>query len=1085
MRVELCATQGIFLSEAWKGIEAVLDAMPVPICLLQAGSVSYVNLALVRLLGIERGLIVGQPFSALSSSGFADKLSSGISAGGVGSLLLKGANGDLIGVGATAHLIEIESIQLLQVSFTVSDDQFPTDVRKQLLHEMMGSTRDCLKILELDGTIRWMNSHSQQRLGFQTVQELLGATWIDFWNGESRLAAKEALEVARAGGHGRFEGNLHPTGGENTWWDVSVSPIKSNSGEPEALLVVSRNITDRKLAEAEVMQKSRHLQIIVNLVPALIAYVDANGHYQWINHGYQTWYGLSAADMVGHHWYGVLAERVGREYAEQLRPRVEAALTGVPQTFEATHQFGGQTHGLILSYAPDLDEEGRMRGFVVLATDMTEQRRAREELFTSQERFRTLAETLPSIVWTASPEGEVEYLSDRFREITGLTIEDGQGSNWTRVIHPDDLPDTIGQWRQALSVGISFDEKYRIRQRDGSYRWYLARALPQRNEAGEILRWVGVTADVHQQTLAEEAIRQSERRYRLLFEDNPLPMWTYDCETLRFLSVNDKAVRSYGYSREEFLSMRVSDIRPQEDLPQVLTLLHDPKSGEIVGPFRHLRKDGSIFWAEVTGHDISHEGDNVRLVVAQDVTERVRLNEELLHRVDHDPLTGLPNRRLLADRFEQARRRADRSRHKAVLLIIDFDHFKQVNDTFGHQIGDEFLKAATQRIRARLRSTDTLARLGGDEFIAIADEVTSLESCATIAQNLMEALQDPFTIMDVQLQHTISLGLAIYPDDGSNLDDLLRLADYGLYEAKRAGRNCCKRYHRSEGYDIEEARQIERSLRSAVKEDRLVLHYQPMFSPTGEIKGLEALIRLVDSHHGLLSPNRFISIAEESGLIHSIGLWALREACRQSRQWRDQGFDPLPVAVNVSASQFLRGNLATDVSQTLNDFSIEPEMLELELTESLLMENTEEARQQLRTLKQIGVRISMDDFGTGYSSLSYLHTLPIDILKIDRSFVQKIRGTKSDPIVTAIVELGKHLGLTVVAEGVETNEQHQELVHLGCDLFQGFLLSSPRPANEIEHLMQRTSPEVSRHYPPTISGTPAGPHARSLRIPSA
>jgi EAL domain-containing protein (putative c-di-GMP-specific phosphodiesterase class I) len=350
----------------------------------------------------------------------------------------------------------------------------------------------------------------------------------------------------------------------------------------------------------------------------------------------------------------------------------------------------------------------------------------------------------------------------------------------------------------------------------------------------------------------------------------------------------------------------------------------------------------------------------------------------------------------------------------------------------------------------------------------------------------MEALQDPFTIMDVQLQHTISLGLAIYPDDGDNLDDLLRLADFGLYEAKRAGRNCCKRYRRSEGYDVEEARQIERSLRSAASEHRLVLHYQPMFSPSGEIKALEALIRLVDSRLGLLPPSRFISIAEESGLIHSIGLWALREACRQSRQWRDEGFQALPLAVNVSASQFLRGNLANEIRQALSEFAIEPAMLELELTESLLMEDTEQARDQLSTLKQIGVRISMDDFGIGYSSLSYLHTLPIDILKIDRSFVHKIRGAKADPIVTAIVELGKHLGLTVVAEGVETKEQHQELIHLGCDLFQGFLLSSPQPADKIQNILRSAAAApAKRRYPQTLLNTrlsvPTGPP----RIPTA
>ncbi|HEU4635411.1 MAG TPA: EAL domain-containing protein, partial [Edaphobacter sp.] len=770
--------------------------------------------------------------------------------------------------------------------------------------------------------------------------------------------------------------------------------------------------TDRERPELTLASRLRQMQMIVDNAPALIAYVDSLGCYQWANRAYEEWYGLTSEDIVGKYWYGVLSERLGKAYARRLQPYVRAVLRGKPQSFEATHTFGGQVRHLLLSYSPDQDEAGCVRGFVLVATDMTEQRRARQELLTSQERFRTLAEALPSIVWTSTPEGQMDYVSDRFGEMTGLRLEQALDSRWIQVIHPDDMPSLAMAWKIALQNGTPLDEKYRIRQKDGDFRWYLGRALPQRDDAGEIIRWVGASTDIHQQVLAEEAIRRSEQKYRLLFDDNPLPMWTYDCKTLRFTSVNDKAVRCYGYSREEFLSMRITDIRPQEDLPQMPEELRDPRSGVVLGPFRHRRKDGSIFWAEVTGHDTGQEGEHIRLVVAQDVSERVRLNQELLRRAEHDPLTGLPNRVLLSQRFKEAAKRADNRGTKAVLLAIDFDHFKQINDSFGHQVGDGFLKALAERIRARLRVSDTLARVGGDEFIAIAADVYSLDACTAIANNLMAALQEPITVMDVQLQPTISLGLAVYPDDGGNLDDLMRRADYGLYEAKRSGRNCWRRYMRSQSYRVAEARQIERSLRNAAEENRLTLHYQPMFSPSCEIKAMEALVRLIDPDLGMLPPARFISIAEETGLIHPVGLWVLREACRQSRAWRDQGLRPVPLAINVSAPQFLRGNLAAEVQRALDDFQIEPALLELELTESLLMENTEQARQQLSSLRALGVRISMDDFGTGYSSLSYLQTLPIDTLKIDQSFIQNIHGPASSPIVKAIVELGKNLGLT-------------------------------------------------------------------------
>ncbi|HEX2918398.1 MAG TPA: PAS domain S-box protein, partial [Edaphobacter sp.] len=751
---------------------AVLNALPVPVCLLRSQTILFANSALARLLDTEEHLLVGQGF-ALMTHCCIEELRCG-SADHPVSLLLKGGGGKLIPVEATVRAVEMEGRSFLQITFERSVEMLPHDLRRQILDHTIRSTRDHLKILAMDGTVRWMNAESQRSLGIETTHAARGGRWLDMWSEDQRTAAQAALEAAKAGGYGRFEGYFRNGVDQTTWWDVSVSPVKTRSSDAEALLVIARNITDRKDAEYRLLRKTRHLQMIVDSVPALIAYVDAQGCYQWVNRAYEEWYGLSSEEMVGQYWYAVISQRVNKEYARRLRPKVRAALAGVAQQFEASHEYGGKLHSLLLSYTPDRDETGCVRGFVLLATDMTEQRRAQEELIRSQERFRTLAEALPSIVWTATQEGDLDYLSDRFRDATGLSPEAGLKSGWVHVIHPNDVRKLASKWETALRDGTPLDEKYRIRQNDGSYRWYLARALPQRDDAGEIIRWVGASTDIHQQVLAEESIRRSELKYRLLFDDNPLPMWTYNCKTLKFTSVNDKAIRCYGYSREEFLSMRVTDIRPQEDLPHVLGLLHDPKSGVAVGPFRHKRKDGSLFWAEVTGHDTSQEGENIRLVVAQDVSERVRLNEELLRRAEHDPLTGLPNRALLANRFKDAAKRADRRGTKAVLLAIDFDHFKQINDMFGHQVGDGLLKALAERIRSRMRSTDTLARLGGDEFIAIADDVYSVDACTAIANNLIDALQEAITVMDVQLQPTISLGLAVYPDDGTNLDDLMR-----------------------------------------------------------------------------------------------------------------------------------------------------------------------------------------------------------------------------------------------------------------------------------------------------------------------
>lgn len=804
------------------------------------------------------------------------------------------------------------------------------------------------------------------------------------------------------------------------------------------------------------------LERVLDSVPALIAYVDYAGRYKWVNEEYRKWYGVGADELVGRVALEVLRERVGEEYAEQLRPRVEEALAGREVTFEATHYFGGRRHDLLLCYRPDRSPEGVVRGFVLLVTDQTEQRQIRRDLTASERQLRTLTEMLPSIVWTASRTGELIYLSSRFEHVTGLSPEMGIASGWTQVIHPEDLPSTLDRWSAALSGGYLFDMQYRVRQRDGNYRWYVARALPEHDSRGEIVRWLGVSTDIHAQVLAEESVRESERRYRLLFEDNPIPMFTYDTKTLRIVAVNELTVQKYGYTREELLGMKVSEIRPSEDVAQALQFLHEPPEGIPVGPVRHQRKDGSVFWVEVTCHSLSGGSPDVRLVVAKDVSEQVRLNEALLRRANYDSLTGLPNRGLLAERFAQAVERAAETGQGIAVLAIDFDRFKQVNDTFGHQIGDEFLKASAMKLLSALPESDMLARVGGDEFTVLADCLDSKEECTRVADRLIAALDQPLAVREMKLQSSISVGVAFYPDHGRDFDEIQRCADFALYHAKRSGGDCWSCYSQQTTRGIQEALEIERSLRDAIEEGRFELHYQPIISGDGELRTLEALVRFPHPTQGLLPPARFIPVAEESGLITPIGLWVLWEACRQIREWRDEGLRAVPIAVNVSAAQFRRGNLASDIAGILAEFEVEPELLEIELTETLLMENTEHSWQQLRLLKSAGVRIAVDDFGSGYSSLSYLHRLPLDRLKIDGSFVQEMIGGGTKPIVRAIVELGKALGLSVIAEGVETDEQYRELVEMECDLLQGFLFSVPRPAGEIAPFLMAGIPAAVR-----------------------
>ena len=448
------------------------------------------------------------------------------------------------------------------------DDSF------EILAQLLFSTRDCVKLLDLEGRMLWMNPEGQDRVGIRDFQTLRGRLWTDDWSGADRDAAQRALEEARAGGAGRFEGMLRTGNGEGIWWDICVTPVRDETGAPQYLLAVSREVTERKQAELSLQAHKNHLQLIADNVPALMAYVDADGRYQWANRVYEDWYGLKSNEMVGRSSLEVLRQRISPAYAQQIAPYLERALAGEKVSFEAANECLGVRRELQLTYAPDVGADGTVRGFVLQVTDLTEERRRQGELRASEQRFRTLAEALPSVVWTATPDGNLDYISERFLEMTGVVPGDGLGSLWRSVIHPEDLPATISNWSTALKGEPHFEVEYRIRHRDLGYRWFLARALPQRDDAGNVIRWVGVTTDIHDQVTAEQAIRESEKRYRMLFEDNPYPMWIYDTETLRFTAVNDTTTRNYGYSREEFLNMTVADIRPSEDVPAMLARLH-------------------------------------------------------------------------------------------------------------------------------------------------------------------------------------------------------------------------------------------------------------------------------------------------------------------------------------------------------------------------------------------------------------------------------------------------------------------------------------------------------------------------------
>jgi diguanylate cyclase (GGDEF)-like protein len=450
--------------------------------------------------------------------------------------------------------------------------------------------------------------------------------------------------------------------------------------------------------------------------------------------------------------------------------------------------------------------------------------------------------------------------------------------------------------------------------------------------------------------------------------------------------------------------------------------------------------------------------------IFSDISERKEREERVRHLAHHDFLTDLPNRVLLSDRIARAISAAQRNGTQVAVLFLDLDRFKNVNDSLGHSIGDKLLQEVARRLRACIRASDTVSRLGGDEFVLLVPDVSDPASVAVLAQKVLDAVSRPYSIEGHELISSPSIGLAVFPADGEDVETLLRNADAAMYHAKESGRNNYQFFTPDMNIRATERLSMERSLRRALERGELRLHYQPQYEvATGRIVGMEALIRWEHPEQGLVSPGRFMPFAEESGLILPIGEWVLQEACRQNRAWQESGLAPVRVAVNISALQFRQAGFAATVRAALERSGLHARYLELEVTESVIMHDAERVTASLEELKQMGLELAIDDFGTGYSSLSYLKRFPIDRLKIDQSFVRDITTDRDDAAITsAIIALTRNLGLKTIAEGVETRAQLEFLRAHGCNEVQGFLLSRPVAAAECAALLAAQPPVGGR-----------------------
>lgn len=542
----------------------------------------------------------------------------------------------------------------------------------------------------------------------------------------------------------------------------------------------------------------------------------------------------------------------------------------------------------------------------------------------------------------------------------------------------------------------------------------------------------------------------------------------------KIVTVNAQAAKLFGYARSEIIGLTIEALVPERF--RAAHIAHRNAYMAMAAPTLRImaegrelfarRKDGSEFATEISLGPLKTEEGNFVISAVRDVSERKQFENRILHQATHDPLTGLPNRILFHDILDHAMARALRTEKLLAVLFLDLDEFKNINDTLGHEYGDILLKETAQRLTAILRKDDLVARddalvarQGGDEFTILLQGISVVDNIIQVAEKILAAISRPFIVDNHEMHMTASIGITIFPFDDTDIQSLLRNADTAMYRAKENGKNNFQFYTAGMNLLIRERMEIENGLRHALARDELVLHYQPQVDiESGKMIAVEALVRWAHPEKGLIPPDKFIPVAEESGLIVSIGEWVLRTACRQNKTWQDMGLPHIRMAVNLSARQFRQPHLLAVVAKAMEDAGLDSysDSLELEVTESVIMKDMEGTIDTLNKLHEMGVRLSIDDFGMGYSSLSYLKRFPINTLKIDQSFVRDITTDADDAAIAAtIVTLGHSLKLNVIAEGVETAQQLALLRDMKCDEMQGYYFSRPLPAAEMEKLLQQ------------------------------
>ncbi|MEH7335043.1 EAL domain-containing protein [Neobacillus drentensis] len=674
---------------------------------------------------------------------------------------------------------------------------------------------------------------------------------------------------------------------------------------------------------------------------------------------------------------------------------------------------------------------------------MKSSRRYDEELRQNKQKLKNIFDTLDVAIWSHDLKSDTLLITPGIEKLYGYSYTDFYEdlNLWKKVIYPEDLH-VLSKREKKVAAGETVTSEYRIIRPDGEVRWIQDRGFPTLDSKGNFVDFNSVLFDITDR-------KESEDRYRSLVEMSPDIIAVVSRFKIEY--INEAGWKLVGASSPDELI----GISPLRFVPPNIVERFSNKSGNTGNrdqermrlEFQVKRLDGEMIDVEMASTPILYEGRFAVQVVGRDITKRKKAEKTIKTMAYFDTLTGLPNR----NRFRQQLNKVLKRQGEKMLavLFLDLDRFKIINDTKGHTIGDIILQKVAGKLEMAVESEGFVSRQGGDEFIILLEDINR-EKASEIAGRILNEFAHPLEVNNQEFFVSPSIGISIYPDDGTDEETLIKNADIAMYKAKESGKNNFQFYSSQlNGISIRKM-ELENGLRKALEQDQLKLFYQPQMSlTTGEVVGIEALLRWHHPEHGFISPSEFIPLAEETGLIVPIGKWVLKEACEQRKRWEIAGHRDFPIAVNVSVRQFEDDHLIEFISTLLDDIDLMASQLELEITESI-MQNLENSTIILNQLKELGVLLSIDDFGTGYSSLSYLKHLPIDKIKIDKSFVDDILyHSNQGMMVKTIIDMGLNLNFTVIAEGIEKEEQVSFLKNNACDIGQGYLFSKPLPADQL------------------------------------